>query len=76
MQNDINSLFPVLVDLIEQATDYIITQKYSNSAIQQHTSIWRKLQTFADSHGYQLFSMELAATFMKEAYGIRGTYSL
>ncbi|MHB8131913.1 MAG: tyrosine-type recombinase/integrase [Mobilitalea sp.] len=70
MQNDINSSFPVLADLIEQATDYVITQKYSKSAIRQHTSIWRRLQAFADSHGCQLFSMELAAEFMKETYGI------
>lgn len=70
MQNNISSSLPVLADLIVQAIDYIITQKYSKSAIRQHTSICRKLQAFADSHGCQLFSMELSAIFMKETYGI------
>jgi integrase/recombinase XerD len=70
MQNDINSSLPMLADLIEQATNYIISQKYSKSATRHHTSVWRGLQVFADSHGCQLFSMELAAAFMKETYGI------
>ena len=33
MQNDINSLFPVLADLIVQATNYIITQKYNSKIL-------------------------------------------
>lgn len=74
MQHDINSSHPMLADLIEQATAYIISHKYSKSAIRHYTSVWRRLQAFADSHGCQLFSIELAAEFMKETYGINNIF--
>jgi hypothetical protein len=74
MQNDINSSLPMLADLIEQATNYIISQKYSKPAIWHHTSVWRRLQAFADSHECQLFSMELVVAFMKEIYGINNIF--
>lgn len=74
MQHNINPSLPVLTDLIDQATNYIISQNYSKSAIKQHIGIWRHLQKFADLHGNRFFSLELAAKFMKETYGINNIF--
>lgn len=74
MQHNINLPLPLLTDLIEQATNYIISQSYSNSAVKQHIRIWRHLQEFADLHGNVFFSLELAAKFMKENYGINDIF--
>jgi len=59
-----------LSDLIDKATKYIVMQGYSESAIRQYTRVWRHLKYFADSHSFEIFSLELSAKFMKEIYGI------
>ena len=46
MQHNINPPLLVLADLIEQATNYIISESYSESAIKGHIRIWRHLQEF------------------------------
>ena len=74
MQHNINPPLLVLADLIEQATNYIISESYSESAIKGHIRIWRHLQEFANSHGNEFFSLELAAKFMKETYGINNIF--
>ena len=74
MQHNIKPLLQTLTELIEQATQYIFFQGYSESAIKQHIRIWRKLQEFADLHGYEFFSLELTTKFMKETYGINDIF--
>lgn len=74
MQTDIKSSVPKLTKLIEQATTYLVTQRYSQSAIRQHTGIWMKLQEFARRQGDEFFSIELAAKFMKETYRINDIF--
>ena len=74
MQSNIKSSFPKLTELIEQATSYLVSQGYSQSAVKQYVSIWKKLQEFAHLQGDEFFSLELAATFMKEIYKINDIF--
>ena len=74
MHPNINPSQPKLTDLIEQATNYIISQNYSESAIKMHVRLWNRLQEFANLNGKEFFSLELAAKFMKETYGINDIF--
>jgi integrase len=59
---------------VGQATEYIISQSYSESAIKQYIRVWQKLQDFAHLHDEEFFSLELAAKFMKEIYEINDIF--
>lgn len=74
MSNNINPPLFTLTELIEQATEYIVSKGYSESAILQHAGIWRRFQEFAALKGEKYFSLELAAKFMKETYGINDIF--
>lgn len=74
MQCNTKSSFPKISELIEQASTYLVTQGYSQSAIKQHVGIWSKLQEFARLHGDEFFSLELAAKFMKEIFNVNDIY--
>ena len=74
MQHKIKPPLPTLRELIKQATKYIVSQGYSESAIKQHIRIWKRLQEFADLYGNEFFSLELASKFMKETYGINDIF--
>jgi len=75
MKSNSNKLFfPILTELIEQATTYLVIQGYSQSSIKQYVGIWRKLQEFACLHGNEFFSLEIAAKFMKEIYKINNIF--
>ncbi|HEY5585203.1 MAG TPA: hypothetical protein VIK78_12035 [Ruminiclostridium sp.] len=43
MQHNVNPSLFALADLIEQATNYIISERYSESAIKGNIRIWRHL---------------------------------
>ena len=74
MHPNIKPSQPKLTDLIEQATKYIISQNYSESAIKLHIRLWKRLQEFSNSNRKEFFSLELAAEFMKETYGINDIF--
>ncbi len=74
MQNNFDLSLPALTELIEQATNYITAHNYSEVTIKKITRTWGYFQEFADLHGERFFSIELAAKFMKETYGINDIY--
>ncbi len=74
MSNNIKPPLLTLTELIEQATEYIVSQGYSESAFLQHIGIWHRFREFAALQGDEYFSLELAANFMKETYGINNIF--
>jgi hypothetical protein len=74
MQSKIKSQLQ-LTELIEQATQYVISQGYSKSTISQHTSIWKQLLSFANLQDNKFFSLKLASDFMKETYDINNIFN-